>query len=119
MKRKLINFMLVGFVTILLSACAATDSGVRVDGTSAASAEKGIMTIQRNLRDKEQFEFTAALLAIQLSEVASVTDFLADPSLQSLNYEKIAKKINGMTYREIMALAKKSQTSVKIIGSGA
>ena len=114
MKRIFVLLGLVSVFTVVLSACAATDSGFRVDGSSAAAAEHGIMTIKRNLRDKERFEFTAALLAIQVSEITSVEQFLAEPDLRILSYQKLANKINGMTYREILALAKQSKAKVTI-----
>ncbi len=114
MKRIFVLLVLVSFFTVVLSACAATDSGFRVDGSSAAAAEQGIMTIKRNLRDKERFEFTAALLAIQVAEITSVEQFLAEPDLRTLSYQKLANKINGKTYREILALAKQSKAKVTI-----
>lgn len=117
MKRNLVclvRLVLIGFVSVVLHACAATDSGFRVDGSTAASTGQGITTITRNLRDKKRFEFTAALLVIQLSDINSVEQLLAEPALQSFNYQKLANKINGMTYREILALAKQSKTKVKI-----
>ena len=109
-----VTLVLVSLFSVLLSACAATDSGFRVDGSSAASAEQGIITIKKNLRDKERFDFTAALLAIQVSEITSVEQFLAQPDLRTLSYQKLASKINGMTYREILALAKRSTAKVTI-----
>ncbi len=107
--KKLIPFLLVA----TLAACANTKADFRVDGSSATSTEKSVVKINRALSEQQRLEFAMALMRIQLSEINNVGDLLGNPSLLSTNYSFLANKINGMTYQEIMDLAKKSPAIVE------
>jgi hypothetical protein len=107
--KKLMPFLLAS----ILAACANTKADFKVDGSNAVTTEKSIIKINRVLTDKQRVEFALALMQIQLSEMKSVFDLLSNQSMQSTNYAYLATKINGMTYQEIMDLAKQSPTRIE------
>lgn len=107
------NTIIPFVLAVSLAACANTKAEFKVDGSSAASTEKSLQKISRSLNDKQRVEFTIALLQIQLSETKSVMDLLNNQSLQSTNYQFLATKLDGLTYAEILELAKQSPTQIE------
>ena len=105
--------VVVGLIA-LLSACATVKGDFRVDGSSAESTRNGIETISNKLSMNERVNLMVALMAIQFSNVKSAHEVVADKSLQNANYDNIGSKINGLTYKEILELAKKSPTKVEV-----
>lgn len=106
---KFIPFVLA----ISVAACATTKAEFKVDGSSAASTEKSLQKISRTLNDKQRVEFTIALIQIQLSETKGILDLLNNQPLQSTNYQFLGTKLDGLTYAEILELAKQSPTQIE------
>lgn len=105
------------FVLIIcfLSACASTKKDFVFDGSSVESTKQGISKVSKRLKVDEQVEFLMALMAIQYSDVSSVSEILGDPTMtDEINYFVIGKKIDGLNYYDVLELAKVSQTKVSI-----
>ncbi|WP_341504032.1 hypothetical protein [Gallaecimonas sp. GXIMD4217] len=106
------NRFTIAAMLVALVGCTTVDRDFRVDGSTAQSTEAGIATISKGLSRKERFALQMALLRIQLADVKSGYQFLADKSLHSTNYELVGPRINGLTYPEILALSKRSAVKV-------
>ena len=70
--------------------------------------------MQRKLSQQKNLNFTIALMQIQMSDVKSASEAIEANLHQSLNYEALAPKINGLNYKEILKLAEKSPTKATI-----
>ena len=102
-------------VTILISlGCTSTQENFVFDGSSEESIQNSINTKLKSLSSDEQAELLMALLAIQLSDLSSATELIGDPSMQSMNYDVLRKKLDGLTYEQLLELAANSQTTVVI-----
>jgi hypothetical protein len=107
------NLLFVVIIT-LLSACASTKKDFFFDGSSIATTAQGIAKVNKHLNNADKIEFFIALMAIQFSDVNSVTEALGDPTMMNeINYFIIGKKIDGLNYYGVLALAKSSQTKVR------
>lgn len=110
MKRKLCAVM----VFLLLSACASTTEELRINGSSALTTERGIAAMTRQLKKEDRLPFTAAIVTIQFSELSSAMDMTDKEKLTTTDMAVVGKKIHGMTYQEILALAAASPNKVTI-----
>lgn len=101
-------------LVLVLSGCASTPSYV-FDGSSAESTQKGVNFISRQLSAAENKRFLTALFQIHYYDTLTGAEALNNPKLNKpLNYEVIGKKIDGMTYEEVLAFAKTSPTKVTL-----
>lgn len=53
-------------------------------------------------------------MQIQLSEVDTALTVILNPELQSMNYDILSKKLDGLTYDEVLELASQSKTKIDI-----
>lgn len=58
--------------------------------------------------------FIGSLMQIQLSEVDTALTVILNPELQSMNYDILSKKLDGLTYDEVLELASQSKTKIDI-----
>jgi hypothetical protein len=108
------NLLLI-LIVCFLSACASTKKDFVFNGSTVESTKQGISKISKRLKANEQVEFLMALMAIQFSDVSSVTEILGDPTMTNeVNYFIIGKKIDGLNYYGVLELAKSLQTKVSI-----
>lgn len=111
------NLFVLLFMLLALG-CASTKNAYVFDGTTAKSTEQGVVYITKSLKPEQHIEFLMALLAIQFSDVNSAYDVIDDPTMiNQFNYAVIGKKIHGLTYTEVLALAKTSPTKVSVAQS--
>lgn len=111
------NLFVLLFMLLALG-CASTKNAYVFDGTTAKSTEQGVVYMSKRLKPAQHIEFLIALLAIQFSDVNSAYDVIDDPTMiNQFNYEVIGKKIHGLTYTEVLALAKTSPTKVSVAQS--
>lgn len=109
--KKLLCVVIVCF----LSACASTKNDFVFDGSTVESTQQGISTVLKRLKPNERLKFLMALMAIQFSDVNSITEIIGDSTMtDEVNYFIIGKKINALNYYDVLALAKTSQTKVSI-----
>lgn len=101
-------------LSCLLFACASVPENFVFDGSTPETTQRDIQFVLDKLNKRESVEFAAALLAIQFSDVKSVKDIVGDPAMEGFYYHLIGKKIDGMTYEEVLALAEKSPTKTTI-----
>lgn len=101
------------FLACSITACASTKNDFKFDGSSIQSTQASIQSLQDQLSKNEQKEFMMALLAISLSETNGY-EFIANAKKNGyqLNLADIGTKINGLSYKEILALAESSPTKV-------
>lgn len=102
------------FISILLSSQVALADETIVDGSSAASTKASVAKMQNKLPDNKKFNFHIALMQIQLSDVKSASEAIEANLHQSLNFEVLAPKIDGLSYKGILELAEKSPTKATI-----
>lgn len=100
--------------TISLFACATTKSAFVADGSTAETTQLSVSWMTRDFTSQQRFEFMLILLQIQFSHVKTASESKLDPELQGLNYSVIGSKIHGLTYDEILELAKQSPTKVTL-----
>lgn len=104
---------LVLLYLVLAFGCASAKTTYVFDGSTAKSTEQGVDYMSKRLKPAQHIEFLMALLAIQFSDVKSAYDVIDDPTMiNQFNYAVIGKKIHGLTYNEVLALAKTSPTKV-------
>lgn len=109
------KYIFFALLITILSGCASTKGNYVFDGSTAESTKQGVSDVTQRLKPAEQIEFLAALLAIQFSDVTSFSDISGDPTMTNeINYFIIGKKIDGLTYYEVLALAKSSPTKVNV-----
>ena len=112
--RKKMRSLVLTIAIITLIGCASTKDEFIFDGSSEASIQRDISYMFKKLPDRKKLEFSIALLAIQFSDVTGVKDFIGDPTMESTNYFILSKKLDGLTYKEVMELASKSPTKVSL-----
>ncbi len=100
--------------SLMLTACASVPKDFVFDGSTPESTQQDIQHVLNKLGKQKRLEFSIALMAIQFSDVRSVNDFIGDPAMEGFNYHLIGKKIDGMTYQEVLALADKSPTKISV-----
>lgn len=109
---------LVLLYMVLALGCASAKNSFVFDGTTAKSTEQGVVYMSKRFKPAQHIEFLIALLAIQFSDVNSAYDVIDDPTMiNQFNYAVIGKKIHGLTYTEVLALAKTSPTKVSVAQS--
>jgi hypothetical protein len=108
------KIIVLSIVFITLLGCASTQDEFIFDGSSEESIQNSISHMLMELPEQKRMEFATALLAIQFSDVKSVFDILGDPAMESINYHILSKKLDGLTYRQVMPLAKSSPNSMKV-----
>lgn len=107
------NLFLALSLLFLISCTSVPDTFV-FDGDSSQSIEVDINYVFNKLPRSKKQEFLIALLAIQFSDVNSVFDMLGDPAMEGMNYDILSKKLDGLTYAEMIKLASASKNKVKI-----
>ena len=102
-------------IALLLSVgCASVSDTFVFNGDSSQTIQKDISYLYKKLpRDKKQ-QMLVALLAIQFSDVNSVYDMLGDPAMERMNYDILSKKLDGLTYAQMLELASTSKTKVVV-----
>ena len=108
--------ILVLLYMVLAFGCASAKNSYVFDGTTAKSTEQGVVYMSKRLKPEQHIEFLTALMAIQFYDVHSALEVIDDPTMiNQFNYAVIGKKIHGLTYNEVLALAKTSPTKVTAI----
>lgn len=102
--------MMVG----VLTACTTSRDEFRVNGSSAVTTERSIEAIKRKLKQDDRLPFDAAIKTIQFSALRQNVDMTDKQKLIATDLELVGKKIHGLTYTEIMALAEQSPYKVTI-----
>ena len=93
-------------ISVMFLGCASTyKTDYRVDGTNAESARESISSIYKHLNLTEQLGFYGALIKLQSEEVETTYEEKNGVTLAVLNFEVIANKVGGHTYKEIMQMA--------------
>lgn len=107
--------VLVLLYVVFAFGCASVKTAYVFDGKTAESTKYSIAYVAKGLKPQQQIEFLTALMAIQFYDVQSASEVIDNPAMsQDLNYALIGKKIDGLTYNEVLALAKTSPTKVSI-----
>ena len=82
------------------------------DGSTAKSTERDVSKVLKRLKSKEGQQFLLALISIQSSDV-DIFDLLSNPKKATeLNFNIIAKKIDGLNYQQVLELASQSPMQV-------
>ena len=105
-------FLSVAFISLL--GCASTKEEFVFNGSSETSIQNDIGYMLKKLPNNKRVDFAAALVAIQFSDVTSANDLLDDPTMESINYYILSKKMDGLTYKQVMELAANSPTKVSV-----
>ena len=95
--------------------CTSVPDNFVFNGNSSKSIQSDINTLLKKLPRNKKQEFLMALLAIQFSDVNSVYDMIGDPAMSGMNYDILSKKLDGLTYGEVIELAATSKTQVEVI----
>ena len=95
--------------------CTSVPDNFVFNGNSSKSIQSDINTLLKKLPRNKKQEFLMALLAIQFSDVNSVYDMIDDPAMSGMNYDILSKKLDGLTYGEVIELAATSKTQVKVL----
>ncbi|GGW74879.1 DUF6694 family lipoprotein [Alteromonas halophila] len=102
-------------LTLLLTiGCTSVPDTFVFNGDSRQSIQNDIKYILKKLPRSEKQEFVVALVAIQFSDVNSVYDMVGDPAMSGINFDILSKKLDGLTYAEVLELASASKNKVKI-----
>ncbi|KGK01569.1 DUF6694 family lipoprotein [Thalassotalea sp. ND16A] len=102
-------------LVLMFSGCASTTPDYVFDGSSAESTQQGVNYLSSQLSSTEQKKFLSALFQIHFYDTLTSTEALNNPELNKpLNFEVIGKKIDGMTYKEVLVFAKTSPTKVSV-----
>ena len=107
-----IYIILITLVTLL--GCAITREDFVFDGSNEVSIKTDINHMLNKLPSKKKIEFVTALISIQFSDVQSAIDILGDPTMESMNYYILSKKMDGLTYVQVMELASKSPNEISV-----
>lgn len=101
------SFAVLALTCALAVANAATPSNntVRIDATSAASAEASYKAMMKGRPEPDRQKLALAVLVINMAGVQSAYDMVGNPELQSPSIGRIREKVAGMTADEIMGLA--------------
>lgn len=103
------------FLVLIFAGCTSKTSDYVFDGSSAESTQQGVNYISSQLSSTEQKVLLSALFQIHFYDTLTITEALGNPKLnESLNFEVIGKKIDGMTYKEVLAFAKTSPTKASV-----
>ncbi|WP_395345313.1 DUF6694 family lipoprotein [Ningiella sp. W23] len=97
-----------------LIACASNQIDFVFDGSNEATIKRDINNTLNTLPQQKRMEFLMALLAIQLSDIDSAQEMLSDPNMRTTNYAVLSKKLDGLTYSQILELASTSKTKVEM-----
>lgn len=108
------RLFVLSIVLITLMGCASTNEDFVFNGSSEESIQSDISYMLKTLPNRKRMEFVAALFAIQFSDVNSIVDMLGDPTMETMNYYILSKKIDGLTYKQVMELAANSPTKTSI-----
>ena len=114
LKTRLMKHLLSIALLFSITACASVTDTFKFNGSSAESIESDISYIMSKLPQRKQFEFIGSLMQIQLSDVDTALTVLLNPELQSMNYDILSKKLDGLTYDQVLELASQSETKIDI-----
>ena len=108
MSVKFYNFL----VSFLLSISVAIAAERTIDGSSAKSTEKSLTTMTTSLSPDERPQLAMAIMRIQLAEFGSASE--VPPDFESVNYEYLSSKQDGLNYSQILILADESPIKASI-----
>lgn len=111
--------LLLSIALVALSSCASTspNSGqaVRLDATSAATAEQSFKRMLDQSGATRQQELALAVLKLSMAGVQSAYEVIGHPELQSSSIVGIKDRVAGMTAEEIIDLAnRKSDVRIEV-----
>ncbi|MCP8899681.1 DUF6694 family lipoprotein [Gilvimarinus xylanilyticus] len=98
---------------ICVAGCATSKPNFVFDGSTAESTKAGIATVMKRLDRAEKIKFGTALVTIQFSDINTVYEVANNPTMQQFNYALIGRKIDGLTYDQVLELAKQSPNQFK------
>ncbi len=107
----------VAAMALALASSSFAASPVRIDATSAQSAQTTWSEMLSAATPKMRQELEEAMLKINLEGVQSASDLASTPPPGGFGIVRIKEKVAGMTAPEIIGFANKAST-VKIKGSG-
>ena len=111
------KFLAVSVFTVVFSlSCLAGE--LTINGETAESTQTSLSRMLASLDEQGRQVFVVALMRVQLSEVGSATEAIEAGLVQSLNYELLGSKLDGLSYSEILELAEQSPTKASISSSG-
>lgn len=67
----------------------------------------------KRLDRAEKIEFGKTLITIQFSDIKTVYEVANNPAMQKFKYALIDQKIDGLTYDQVLELAKQSPNQFK------
>ncbi|MGX9463592.1 DUF6694 family lipoprotein [Shewanella sp. A14] len=105
------------FMLLLMSliGCASIKDTYVFNGETSETIQADITHVLKQLPRRDKSQFIMALLAIQFSDVNGVSDLIGDPAMDGMNYDILSKKLDGLTYVQVIALASKSKTKVEMV----
>ncbi|NMH64147.1 hypothetical protein [Shewanella salipaludis] len=106
--------LFLGLTLLTSVGCASVSDTFVLNGNSSQTIQKDINYLFKKLSKNKKQQFAMALLAIQFSDVNSVYDMLGDPAMEGMNYDILSKKLDGLTYAQVIELASASKTKVSI-----
>lgn len=109
-----INLTLVVMATLAGCAHTAPAPVMRIDGASPETFQASWDRLYRSLELSERFQLEAAILPIALGHYHSVVD--VPPSVLAAGFgpQDIRAQIDGLSYREIIALAQRQPVKVSV-----
>ena len=113
MTHRICRRALVCFVATLLAACAHTPASapLRIDGSTPESFSSSWDRLYKSLTPQQQFQLSVAILPIALGKYKSFLD--VPPSIMAgIGPQTIRTQIDGMSFEEILALARRQPVKV-------
>ncbi|QOL25435.1 hypothetical protein LP316_14220 [Thalassotalea sp. LPB0316] len=115
MKHNLIVVLTIALQLTVFGCASSIKSDFVVDGSTEASTSMSVGKIIDSLEGNEREKFMIALVRINYADITG-DEFLRQTNQDnpSLNFDSLGSKIDGMNYYQILALANKSSTKVKV-----
>lgn len=107
--------LLFTLTLILISGCASSEKPLVFSGNSPSILKTEINRQIELLPEGKKEQFLIALLSIQMAATNNPLAFLSGKDGEALNYELLAKEIDGLTYKQVLERASESKISVEIL----
>jgi hypothetical protein len=107
MSHRIVRSLLICLLAMSITSCAHTPAlPLRIDGSTPESFDATWKRMYDHLRPEEQTQLSAAVLPIALGQYKSFADMPLSKGA-TIKPQDIRTLINGMTFQEILTLARK------------
>jgi hypothetical protein len=114
MAHRIIRSLFICLLVMSMASCAHTPaSPFRIDGSTPESFDATWKRMYDNVRPEEQSQLSAAVIPIALGQHKSFAD-MPNSKGMTIGPQDIRTLVNGMTFQEILTLARKQPFSYRI-----